>query len=149
MTKQVLAQPSVDERTLMRATARLRARVMAILHAAQERSGQNQVMLAKELGIRKSAVHQVLRGNGNLQVDTLGEYLAAMGLEADIVVAECGEFSSARQERRAPRLVVLTLADQDRQLSGNQTIIIDSSRTRQNMSSVSAPPMDKSVMSWL
>lgn len=116
MTKQVIAQPSVDERTLMKATARLRARVMAILHAAQDRSGQNQVMLAKELGIRKSAVHQVLRGNGNLQVDTLGEYLAAMGLEADIVVAESGEFSSARRERRAPRLVTLTLADQDRQL---------------------------------
>lgn len=148
MTKQVLAQPSVDERMLMKATARLRARVMAILHAAQERSGQNQVMLAKELGIRKSAVHQVLRGNGNLQVDTLGEYLAAMGLEADIVVAASGEFSSARRERRAPRLVALTLADQDRQLSGNQTIVIDSSRTRQNMSSVSASPVNNRVMSW-
>lgn len=103
-----------SEVAIRRSSARLRGRVIALLDSALERSGKTQVDLAKALGVRKSAVNQVLRGNGNVQMDTLAEYLGEMGFEADIVVAKLGEFRSARAERRSPRLEELTIADQDR-----------------------------------
>lgn len=109
----------------MKSTARLRARVLALLDAAQQYSGQSQVDIAETLGIRKSAVHQVLKGNGNLRIDTLGEYLSAMGMEADIVVAKSGEFSLARRERRRPDLLILTMADSDREANGVHFAIVE------------------------
>jgi transcriptional regulator with XRE-family HTH domain len=108
----------------MRAKSRLRSRVIAILHAALERSGKTQVEIAALVGVRKSAVSQVLHGSGNLHIDTLGEYLAAMGLEADLVVAELGEFRRARSERRAPATLALTNADHDRLLDGTGVLLI-------------------------
>lgn len=114
MTKQIASNLRVDEVALLRSSARLRARVLSVLKSALESTGRSQVDIAAALGIRKSAVNQVLRGAGNIQIDTLGEYLAALGFEADIVVAELGEFRNARMERRAPQLVTLTLADHDR-----------------------------------
>lgn len=114
MPKQLASHLAVDEVALLRSSARLRARVLSVLKAALESTGRTQVDIAAALGIRKSAVNQVLRGAGNIQIDTLGEYLGALGFEADIVVAELGEFRNARMERRAPQLVALTLADHDR-----------------------------------
>lgn len=113
-----------DEVSAMRSTARLRSRVLAILQAGQERAGITQVDMAARLGVRKSAVYQVLHGAGNIQIDTLGEYLAALGLEADLVVAELGEFRNARTQRRAPVTIALTVADHDRVDNGSLVIEI-------------------------
>ena len=103
-----------DEVAALKSTARLRARVLALLHAAAEESKLTQVEIATKLGVRKSAVNQVFNGAGNIHIDTLGEYLAAMGLEADIVIAHLGEFSAARAHRRPPTTLPLTTADRDR-----------------------------------
>ncbi|WP_423773759.1 helix-turn-helix domain-containing protein [Actinomyces urogenitalis] len=43
-----------------------------------------QAQLAEVLGVRKSAVNAVFRGNGNLRIDTLAQYLAAMGRRLDV-----------------------------------------------------------------
>lgn len=112
----------------MKSTARLRSRVLALLHAAQQRTGATQVDIAARLGIRKSAVNQVLNGAGNIQIDTLGQYLAAMGLEADLVVAELGEFRLARRERRAPNTLALTAADRDRHNDQVKVLVVNGPR---------------------
>lgn len=99
---------------IMSSAARLRARVLAILHGALDVSSVDQATIARTLGVRKSAVGAVFHGNGNVRIDTLAEYLAAMGFEADITAVPLGEIDSARHERRAPKHVGLTLADADR-----------------------------------
>lgn len=72
------------------ASARLRRRVLVLLHEALGRSELNQSDLAKQLGIRKSAVNQVFRGDGNVRVDTLADYLHELGLEAEIKLVPAG-----------------------------------------------------------
>lgn len=90
-----------------------------------------QVQLADRLGIRKAAVSNVLRGNGNVTAATLAEYLHAMGYEADLTVVAEGEILASMREHRAPRVQIVTRRDQDRlnspmaalyatQLQGNQ-----------------------------
>lgn len=107
----------------MRAAARLRSRIVAVLNASLERSQQTQSEIALRLGVRRSAVHQVLNGSGNIQIDTLSEYLAVMGFEADLIVARVGEFSRARAERRAPETVALTMADRDRMVAPGHHLV--------------------------
>lgn len=70
--------------------------------------------VASCVGRGKSAVSQVLNGNGNIRIETLGEYLAAMGFEADVVLVPHGEISTARRERRDPKMVPVTMMDRDR-----------------------------------
>ncbi|MFJ3381942.1 helix-turn-helix domain-containing protein [Curtobacterium sp. NPDC090217] len=94
--------------------ARLKSRILAILEAALERSELTQVQLADRLGVRKAAVNNVLRGNGNVTVSTLAEYLYALGYEADVTVVMEGEIIASMRERRAPRLEAITLRDLDR-----------------------------------
>ena len=72
------------------AAARLRYEVSKILHRALANSGLTQVELAKCLGIRKSAVNQVFRGDGNVRMNTLAEYLHEMGQEATLELAPSG-----------------------------------------------------------
>lgn len=72
------------------ASARLRRRVLVLLHEALGRSELNQSDLAKKLGIRKSAVNQVFRGDGNVRIDTLADYLHELGLEAEIKLVPAG-----------------------------------------------------------
>jgi transcriptional regulator with XRE-family HTH domain len=70
--------------------ARLRYRVLEILHNALRGSGLTQSDLAVRLRIRKSAVNQVMRGDGNVRVSTLGEYLHELGFEAQIELMPLG-----------------------------------------------------------
>lgn len=120
---------SLDDGVL-RSAARVRARVLALLHGARAVSGLEQTEIADALGIRKSAVNQVLRGNGNIRIDTFGEYLAVMGFEADIALVPIGELDEAEEAGRAPQYVAVTMADQ-RRLSAGWTLIfgLDSSRS--------------------
>ncbi|MFI9827904.1 helix-turn-helix domain-containing protein [Streptomyces sp. NPDC051913] len=82
------------------AAARLRREVLRILHRALEASGLTQSQLADRLRVRKSAVSQVFRGDGNLRVNTLAHYLNAMGYELDIRVVGAGEPRKAVLEGR-------------------------------------------------
>ncbi len=50
----------------------------------------NQTELASKLGIRKSAVNQVFRGDGNVPMNTLAEYLHELGFEAHVELAPAG-----------------------------------------------------------
>jgi transcriptional regulator with XRE-family HTH domain len=85
------------------AGSRLRRRVLAVLHQALDLSRLSQAELAKKLGIRRSAVNQVFRGDGNVRIETLAEYLHEMGFELDVQLVEAGEPRRAALEGRAVR----------------------------------------------
>ncbi|MFJ9674861.1 helix-turn-helix domain-containing protein [Streptomyces sp. NPDC101221] len=72
------------------AAARLRYEALATIHESLEESGLTQTELARRLGIRKSAVNQVVHGDGNMRVSTLAEYLHALGFELDLNRVEAG-----------------------------------------------------------
>nr|WP_237557934.1 helix-turn-helix transcriptional regulator [Streptomyces sp. SID5470] len=78
----------------------MRREALRILHRALEASGLTQSQLAERLHLRKSAVSQVFRGDGNLRVTTMANYLSAMGYELDIRLVKAGEPRKAVLERR-------------------------------------------------
>ncbi len=83
------------------AAARLRREVLVALHeafAASEVDTQSEV--AERLKVRRSAVSQVFRGDGNLRINTLAEYLSALGFELDIKLVVAGEPRRAELENR-------------------------------------------------
>lgn len=85
------------------AAARLRRRVIQLLHRALILSDVNsKSMLAKKLNIRKSAVSQVFRGDGNLRINTLAEYLYELGFEVNLELVEGGELHRAAIRSSAP-----------------------------------------------
>ncbi|MGN9778586.1 helix-turn-helix domain-containing protein [Micromonospora sp. H33] len=71
--------------------ARLRYEVLRVLHSALEKSGMSQSELAGKLGVRKSAVSQVLRGDGNVRISTLADYLHAMNCELELRLVPVGK----------------------------------------------------------
>jgi len=77
------------------AAARLRDNVLDVLRRCLASSRLTQVELARHLGVRKSAVNNVFQGDGNVQINTLAEYLAEMGAELRIEVVP---FGTQRQE---------------------------------------------------
>lgn len=83
------------------ADARLRREVLELIHSALEECGLTQVEIAKRLGVRKSAVNQVLRGDGNVRITTLAEYLYATGHEMTVGLVPAGQPRRAVLERRA------------------------------------------------
>ncbi|MFD8112234.1 helix-turn-helix domain-containing protein [Streptomyces microflavus] len=85
------------------ASARLRREALRSLHVALKASGLSQTELADRLRIRKSAVSQVLNGDGNLRIKTLAEYLSALGYELDMRLVEAGEPRKAVTEQRPVR----------------------------------------------
>jgi transcriptional regulator with XRE-family HTH domain len=83
------------------AAARLRREVLVALHeafAASDAPTQSEV--AERLHVRRSAVSQVFRGDGNLRITTLAEYLFALGFELDINLVVAGEPRRAELEGR-------------------------------------------------
>ncbi|MEV5573883.1 helix-turn-helix transcriptional regulator [Spirillospora sp. NPDC052269] len=83
------------------AAARLRRGALNLLHRSLKASGLTQAEVAKRLGIRRSAVNQVLRGDGNVRIDTLAEYLHTMGYEATLTLVEAGKPRQAALHGRA------------------------------------------------
>ncbi len=77
---------SIPGGTAALASARLRRRVLRALDEGMESSGISQAELARRLGRSRSAVNQVLTGDGNLRIETLAEYLEAMGCELVVSV---------------------------------------------------------------
>lgn len=85
------------------AVSRLRRSVLKVLHRAFSNSSlESQVDLAKRLKVRRSAVNQVFRGDGNVRISTLAEYLYEMGYELDITLVKAGEIRDAALQDRAP-----------------------------------------------
>ncbi|MFC8778845.1 helix-turn-helix domain-containing protein [Streptomyces nigra] len=89
-----------DDGAQLLAAARLRREVLRLLHRALEASGLTQSQLAERLNVRKSAVSQVFRGDGNLRINTLAHYLGAMGYELDVRLVNAGEPRAAVLEGR-------------------------------------------------
>lgn len=75
--------------------ARLRYQALKVLHRSLAAAGITQAELAKRLNVRKSAVNQVLRGDGNMRLSTLAEYLHELGYELAIQAQPVG---TQRQE---------------------------------------------------
>ncbi|GHB21508.1 hypothetical protein GCM10010306_012660 [Streptomyces umbrinus] len=95
------------------ASARLRYEVLRKLHMALEASGLTQSALAEALKVRKSAVNQTLRGDGNLRIKTLAEYLQALGYELEVRLVEAGEPRRAVLEDRDVRLAAIEFSDRE------------------------------------
>ncbi|KAA1423396.1 helix-turn-helix transcriptional regulator [Mumia zhuanghuii] len=72
------------------AAARLRYRALEVLHEALEQSGTTKAALAKTLGVGKSAVGQTLNGDGNIRLNTLADYLHALGQEVSLDLVPAG-----------------------------------------------------------
>jgi transcriptional regulator with XRE-family HTH domain len=85
------------------AASRLRRAVLTVLGKAFNTSGiESQAELAKRLKVRRSAVNQVFRGDGNVRINTLAEYLSEMGFEVSLTLVNAGELRAAVLEDRAP-----------------------------------------------
>ena len=84
------------------ANSRLRREVLDVLHRALRNSGLSQTDLAVRLGVRKSAVNQVLNGDGNVRIGTLANYLLAADHELKLELVPAGQPRAevlARRER--------------------------------------------------
>lgn len=84
------------------ASARLRLRALSILHEALAKQGVSQAELGRRLGIRKSAVNQTLNSDGAMKLNTLAEYLDALGYEAEITLHPRGTLR-LRAQMEAPQ----------------------------------------------
>ena len=83
------------------AAARLRREILVALHQAFAASGlTTKTEVARRLNIRRSAVSQVFRGDGNLRINTLAEYLFTLGFELDVKLVPAGEPRRAEIEGR-------------------------------------------------
>lgn len=85
---EAIAQTTGGRRHL--AKARLRYRVLSLLHDALSRSGLNQSELAEQAEVTKSAVSQAFAGNGNLRIDTIAAYLDVLGFELGLSLEKAG-----------------------------------------------------------
>lgn len=114
------------------AAARLREEMLVALHQAFELSGlHTKTEVARRLNVRRSAVSQVFKGDGNLRVNTLAQYLFALGFELDVKLVQAGEPRRAEIEARPAlsvamgwnatfSVVIMAMQDQHGHLSLNQ-----------------------------
>ena len=77
------------------ASARLRRQVLRALDVGMASAGLTQAHLARRLGKSRSAVNQVLTGDGNLRIETLAEYLEAMGCEVVLSIRATGAHATS------------------------------------------------------
>ena len=113
MTRTAVQKTDAVDATVLRAGSRIRHRALALIEGAMEATRTSNSHLAALLGVGRSAVGQTLKGNGNLTLQTLAEYLGVMGFEVELVPVRKGEISLSMRERRAPRVASITLRDAD------------------------------------
>jgi len=89
---------------LNRVVARLAVDASALLHRAFRASGLQARELAARLGVTEGRVSQVLHGDGNIRVTTLGRYLRAMGFVGQVTAESLDgtEIVAPRTRRPAP-----------------------------------------------
>lgn len=73
-----------DEDQIEMGAAHITNEVIGLLHTALANSGISQRELAARLGVGESRVSQVLNGDGNLRLTTIGRFLAAMNCKVDL-----------------------------------------------------------------
>ncbi len=73
------------------AAAELCVRAVDVLNLALDQSGKTQRDLAERLGIGESRVSQVLRGDGNVHIATLGRFLRGIGYRSKLVLEPAEE----------------------------------------------------------
>jgi transcriptional regulator with XRE-family HTH domain len=88
-----------------------------------EHSGIKKAELARILNVDRSSVTQVFNGNGNVTVNTLAEYLAALGYEIDLQPVELGEILVSMREHRAPAVAEITNRDIYRKNHGDSNVV--------------------------
>lgn len=81
--------------------ARLRYLVLSMLHDGLRASGLQLDEIARKAGVSERRVRRDLDGDGNLDMNTIGVYMHAMGFEMRLGVAEP---SRRRDRRRSLRL---------------------------------------------
>jgi transcriptional regulator with XRE-family HTH domain len=94
---------------LERSAARAAVDAVAMMNRARETVGLPQRELAARLGVGESRVSQILNGDGNVRMATLGRVLRALGYRLTLVVEPVGEDTPViprrpgrRGGRRAP-----------------------------------------------
>lgn len=70
--------------------AELRYEVLRTLNLALDDSGLTKKELADNLGVDKTEVNKVFRGNGNIDIDTFSKYASALGFEVKISLKKKG-----------------------------------------------------------
>ena len=93
--------------------SRLRLRSLAIINGAMHAQQITTAELARRLGVRPSTVLHTLDGNGDFRLQTLAEYLGALGVEVELVPVERGEIAASMNGRRAPSVLPVTMRDRD------------------------------------
>jgi transcriptional regulator with XRE-family HTH domain len=86
------------------AAARLAVEVSALMQCAYEEADISQSALSELLGLSAGAVSQVLNGDGNLRVATIGRYLRALGYQTRLIlepVEEGRKMLASRSTRAA------------------------------------------------
>jgi transcriptional regulator with XRE-family HTH domain len=96
---------------LERAAARAAVDAVAMMNRARETVGVPQRELADRLGVGESRVSQILNGDGNVRMATLGRVLHALGYRLTLVVEPVGDDTpmiprrpGRRRGRRAPEV---------------------------------------------
>lgn len=147
MTRTDLQKAEMLSSDVLRAGSRLRLRAQGLLSGAMAASGISKTELAKRLGVRKSAVGEALKGNGNFHLQTLAEYLGVMGFELELVPMKAGEALLSMRERRAPEVVPLTLRDHD---WDSTSLVVQARRgTRENrVGAATVRALNTRVSSW-
>jgi len=79
-----------DQTGLDRSAARLAVDAVATMNRAREMAGVSQRELAERLGVGESRVSQILNGDGNVRMATLGRVLGALGYKVRIQVEPVG-----------------------------------------------------------
>lgn len=78
--------------------ARLTNDAIGLIHQALSTSEMSRKQLADKLNVGESRISQVLSGEGNIRISTLGRYLAALGFRADVSLSPINE--PKRRSRR-------------------------------------------------
>ncbi|MEU2199543.1 helix-turn-helix transcriptional regulator [Isoptericola sp. NPDC019482] len=91
-----------DQTELDRSAARLAVDAVATMNRARETAGVSQRELAERLGVGESRVSQILNGDGNVRMATLGRVLRALGYRVRLQVEPVSADAPVipRRERR-------------------------------------------------
>lgn len=115
------------------AAARLAVNVNSLLSRAFTASGATQKELAGRLGLTEGRVSQVLKGDGNVMISTVGRFLRAMGYQASLTASPA--------DHKSPPIDVLRHARRRRRPSGEWRVV-ESDGTSWAVQAIATRPQD-------